>query len=438
MNSTAHPGRPRSIGPPSRRNPSEDVPSIAPPRQTTRARRNVAAHSPDMSRELDELGDGLIEELGRLALGGVDVQVLLDLARKVKEFARRLPRVEDGGSEQRSFAGASNALGDNGGVRANSFGGGGPSNGERKASGDRRGSAGRAAARDPPASEQLRISTDKARPLEPPTESPANLDREDKKNRSCNVSVGKSQPLEPPAKSPLNLDAEDKENTNSGNKQTSFVDPPAKGNSKLCDPPVEKEAESAEAQRESVERVLCASESGSDSHYKVLDLPLNATGPQITKSYRMLALKLHPNKNRHPNADQAFRAVNLAHDKLLDPDNRAEYDRTLTHTVQFSAGAKFSTLPPDTPVTIQGFTNESKMTHLNGLKGRVGSFNPQTKKYSVKMPSNWLVQHDAVAAPHECLFQNVAVKLRTQSSIDLLGSSSETLICYGKSDKTYQ
>jgi DnaJ family protein B protein 12 len=41
-----------------------------------------------------------------------------------------------------------------------------------------------------------------------------------------------------------------------------------------------------------------------------------------------LALKLHPDKNPAPKAEEAFKAVSKAFSCLSDPDKRAYYDRT--------------------------------------------------------------------------------------------------------------
>lgn len=46
-----------------------------------------------------------------------------------------------------------------------------------------------------------------------------------------------------------------------------------------------------------------------ENYYKILEVPQTATLEQIVRSYRRLALKLHPDRNASHNATQAFQLV---------------------------------------------------------------------------------------------------------------------------------
>ena len=76
-----------------------------------------------------------------------------------------------------------------------------------------------------------------------------------------------------------------------------------------------------------VKDILKSKEGGRGAHYRILGLEQNATEAQIKKAYRKLALKLHPDKNSAPHADEAFKAVGLAYATLSDPQKRSIYDR---------------------------------------------------------------------------------------------------------------
>ena len=75
-----------------------------------------------------------------------------------------------------------------------------------------------------------------------------------------------------------------------------------------------------------VSQVLHSKEGGRGAHYRVLGIPSNADDAAIKKAYRQLALKLHPDKNSAPHADEAFKAVGLAYATLSDSQKRRIYD----------------------------------------------------------------------------------------------------------------
>ena len=88
------------------------------------------------------------------------------------------------------------------------------------------------------------------------------------------------------------------------------------------------------AQVQLISKVLAAKETGGRrAHYCVLGLAVSgkqSTESEIKKAYKTLALKLHPDKNSAPYADEAFKAVGLAYATLSDPVNKRQYDMTGT------------------------------------------------------------------------------------------------------------
>ncbi|CAH8448915.1 unnamed protein product [Heterobilharzia americana] len=62
--------------------------------------------------------------------------------------------------------------------------------------------------------------------------------------------------------------------------------------------------------------------------YSILNVPRTASKSEIKKAYRLLAAKLHPDKNREdPDADKKIQDLNEAYEVLSKDDKRKTYDR---------------------------------------------------------------------------------------------------------------
>ena len=75
------------------------------------------------------------------------------------------------------------------------------------------------------------------------------------------------------------------------------------------------------------ERIVMHVISKREDYYALLSVSKTATEDEIKKAYKKLALKLHPDKNRHPKAEEAFKHVSTAHQTLSDKEKRRIYDR---------------------------------------------------------------------------------------------------------------
>jgi len=64
-------------------------------------------------------------------------------------------------------------------------------------------------------------------------------------------------------------------------------------------------------------------------YYALLQVPFEATKQEITKSYRQLALKMHPDKNPDdPQAGEKFATIVEAKEVLLESEkSREDYDK---------------------------------------------------------------------------------------------------------------
>jgi molecular chaperone DnaJ len=63
-------------------------------------------------------------------------------------------------------------------------------------------------------------------------------------------------------------------------------------------------------------------------YYEILSVGRNASGDEIKRSYRKLAIKFHPDKNPDdPHAEERFKELGEAYDVLMDDQKRAAYDR---------------------------------------------------------------------------------------------------------------
>jgi curved DNA-binding protein len=62
-------------------------------------------------------------------------------------------------------------------------------------------------------------------------------------------------------------------------------------------------------------------------YYKILGVEKSATKEEISKAFRKLALKYHPDKNPNDKAaEEKFKEITEAHEVLSDPEKRKKYD----------------------------------------------------------------------------------------------------------------
>ncbi|CCW60073.1 unnamed protein product [Phytomonas sp. EM1] len=62
-------------------------------------------------------------------------------------------------------------------------------------------------------------------------------------------------------------------------------------------------------------------------YYRIFNLQRTANNEQIKSAYKKMALRCHPDKNKHSHAVEAFKIVGEAHSTLIDPTKRRIYDQ---------------------------------------------------------------------------------------------------------------
>jgi len=65
----------------------------------------------------------------------------------------------------------------------------------------------------------------------------------------------------------------------------------------------------------------------SSGYYAILGVSEHATYPELKRSYRRLARRYHPDRNRSSQAEVMIKKINAAFEVLSDKDKRAEYDK---------------------------------------------------------------------------------------------------------------
>ncbi|PSS18222.1 Chaperone protein like [Actinidia chinensis var. chinensis] len=66
----------------------------------------------------------------------------------------------------------------------------------------------------------------------------------------------------------------------------------------------------------------------SKDYYDILGLEKKCSVEEIRKAYRKLSLKVHPDKNKAPGSEEAFKKVSKAFKCLSSDDSRRQYDQT--------------------------------------------------------------------------------------------------------------
>ena len=67
-----------------------------------------------------------------------------------------------------------------------------------------------------------------------------------------------------------------------------------------------------------------------DDYYRALELNNNASIDEIRKSFRTLALRYHPDKNKDESSKEKFMKIVEAYEVLSDANRKKNYDESIT------------------------------------------------------------------------------------------------------------
>src|ERR1044072_6708268 len=67
-----------------------------------------------------------------------------------------------------------------------------------------------------------------------------------------------------------------------------------------------------------------------DDYYRALELNNNASIAEIRKSFRTLALRYHPDKNKDESSKEKFMKIVEAYEVLSDANRKKNYDESIT------------------------------------------------------------------------------------------------------------
>lgn len=118
-------------------------------------------------------------------------------------------------------------------------------------------------------------------------------------------------------------------------------------------------------------------------YYEILEIQKNASKDEIKNTYRKLALKYHPDRNKSPNAEEKFKEISEAYAVLSDDEKRKKYD-TYGHVGQEDvfrgSEANFEEIFRD--MGFGGFAKTIFEQMFGGRGGRAGGFEGSTDPFS--------------------------------------------------------
>ncbi|GLI65630.1 hypothetical protein VaNZ11_009200 [Volvox africanus] len=123
-------------------------------------------------------------------------------------------------------------------------------------------------------------------------------------------------------------------------------------------------------------RVAVVCTAAARSFYDILSVTPTASSRDIKSAYRKLAMKLHPDVNKAPDAQQRFMEAKVAYETLSDSNQRAEYDRRLRMGGFGSYGARTGGSSGSSRAGTSSYGGPAGTSSYGGPAGTSGSWGP--------------------------------------------------------------
>ena len=89
----------------------------------------------------------------------------------------------------------------------------------------------------------------------------------------------------------------------------------------------EENSEKKEENKKNAEDEACEKIINNKDYYDILGVTKQTSNDDIKRAYKKLAIKFHPDKNKSPKAEEAFKKIATAYQTLTDPKKRELFDK---------------------------------------------------------------------------------------------------------------
>ena len=89
----------------------------------------------------------------------------------------------------------------------------------------------------------------------------------------------------------------------------------------------EENGEKKEENQKNAEDEACEKIINNKDYYDILGITKQTSNDDIKRAYKKLAIKFHPDKNKSPKAEEAFKKIATAYQTLTDPKKRELFDK---------------------------------------------------------------------------------------------------------------